>query len=385
VLADRPRRAGGQAVVERPVENRGFPMTASAEASRFALASSTAGLAATKLLDVVEIVGAFIAILLIIFLVAERARGRLQRPIAIVICVGPAVVLAMTGLVVPAINTFWLSLTNTAATGQKFQLVHGKLVPITAKFVGGQNYGFAFTDPYTRSTLIRTVFWIVVVPLVTVGIGLVLALLMDRMNYTWFFKTMIFMPTAISFVGASLIWELIYNSPVYTPDGKPGSQTGLLSQVVMWLGWKHPPDWIQTPPGNTFLLMMILIWIEVGFAMVVLGAALKAIPDEIVEAAQVDGATGYKLFMKVQIPMIRGTLVVVLTTITIMSLKIFDIVRTVTNGDFNTDVLARQMYDDLFVTFQSGRGAALAVILFLCVVPLVAYNIRQIRRQRAIG
>jgi alpha-glucoside transport system permease protein len=360
-------------------------MTASAEASRFALASSTAGLAATKLLDVIEVVGAFIAILLVIFLVAERSRGRLQRPLAIVICVGPAVVLAMTGLVVPAINTFWLSLTNTAATGQKFQLVNGKLVPITTKFVGGQNYGYAFTDPYTRGTLIRTVLWIVVVPLVTVGVGLLLALLMDRMHYTWFFKTMIFMPTAISFVGASLIWELIYNSPVFAPDGQPGSQTGLLSQLVMSLGWKHPPDWIQTPPGNTFLLMMILIWIETGFAMVVLGAALKAIPDEIVEAAQVDGATGYKLFRKVQIPMIRGTLVVVLTTITIMSLKIFDIVRTVTNGDFNTDVLARQMYDDLFVTFQSGRGAALAVILFLCVVPLVAYNIRQIRRQRAIG
>jgi alpha-glucoside transport system permease protein len=384
VLADRPCPATGRAWAER-AENRGFPMTASAEASKFALASSTAGLAATKLLDVVEVVGAFIAILLVIFLIAERARGRLQRPLAIVICVGPAVVLAMTGLVVPALNTFWLSLTNTAATGQKFQLVNGKLVPITAKFVGGRNYAFAFTDPYTRGTLIRTVLWIVVVPLVTVGIGLLLALLMDRMRYTWFFKTMIFMPTAISFVGASLIWELIYNSPVFTPDGKPGSQTGLLSQIVMSLGWKHPPDWIQTPPGNTFLLMMILIWIEVGFAMVVLGAALKAIPDEIVEAAQVDGATGYKLFMKVQIPMIRGTLVVVLTTITIMSLKIFDIVRTVTNGDFSTDVLARQMYDDLFVTFQSGRGAALAVILFLCVVPLVAYNIRQIRRQRAIG
>jgi len=356
-----------------------------ATASKFALASSTAGLAGTKLLDVIEVVGGFVAILLIIFLIAERARGRLQRPIAIVICVGPAVILAMTGLVIPAINTFVMSLTNTAAAGQKFTLVNGKLVPVTAKFVGLSNYGFAFTDSYTRGTLIRTVLWIVIVPLVTVGVGLVLALLMDRMHYTSFFKTMIFMPTAISFVGASLIWELIYNSPVFLPSGRPGSQTGLLSQIVMSLGWKNPPDWIQTPPGNTFLMMMILIWIEVGFAMVVLAAALKAIPEEIIEAAEVDGATGMKLFTKVQIPMIRGTLVVVLTTITIMSLKIFDIVRTVTNGDFNTDVLARQMYDDLFVTFQSGRGAALAVILFLCVVPLVAYNIRQIRRQRAIG
>jgi alpha-glucoside transport system permease protein len=347
--------------------------------------ASTAGLAATKLLDVVYVVAGFLAILLVIFLVAERARGRLQRPIAIVICVGPAVLLAMAGLVIPAINTFWLSLTDTQATGQKFTLVGGKLVPVTAKFVGASNYGFAFTDPYTRGTLIRTVLWIAIVPLVTVGIGLVLALLMDRMHYTSFFKTMIFMPTAISFVGASLIWELIYNSPVYLPNGKPGSQTGLLSQFVLWLGWKNPPSWIQTPPGNTFLLMVILIWIETGFAMVVIAAALKAIPDEIIEAAQVDGATGRKLFTKVQIPMIRGTLVVVLTTVTIMSLKIFDIVRTVTNGNFSTDVLARQMYDDLFVTFQAGRGAALAVILFLCVVPLVAYNIRQLRRQRAIG
>jgi alpha-glucoside transport system permease protein len=359
-------------------------MTASGEASRIVLAS-TAGQAATKLGDVVGVVGGFLAILLIIFLVAERARGRLQRPIAIVVCVGPAVVLALAGLIIPAINTFWLSLTNTAATGQKFQIVNGKLVPVTVKFVGGSNYSFAFTDPYTRGTLIRTVLWIVIVPLITVGVGLLLALLMDRMHYTSFFKTMIFMPNAISFVGASLIWELIYNPPVYLPNGQTGSQTGLLSQIMVSLGWKYPPDWIQTPPGNTFLLMVILIWIEVGFAMVVIAAALKAIPDEVIEAAQVDGATGYRLFTKVQIPMIRNTLVVVLTTVTIMSLKIFDIVRTVTNGDFNTDVLARQMYDDLFVTFQSGRGAALAVILFLCVVPLVAYNVRQLRRQRAIG
>jgi alpha-glucoside transport system permease protein len=359
-------------------------MTASGGASSIVLAS-TASQSAAKLGDVVAVVGGFLAILLIIFLIAERARGRLQRPIAIVLCVGPALVLAMAGLVIPAINTFWLSLTNTAATGQKFQIVNGKLVPLTAKFVGGSNYAYAFTDPYSRGTLIRTVLWIVIVPLMTVGLGLLVALLMDRMKYTSFFKTMIFLPNAISFVGASLIWALIYNAPVYLPNGQVGSQTGLLSQIVISLGWKNPPSWIQTSPGNTFLLMVILIWIEVGFAMVVIAAALKAIPEEVIEAAQVDGATGYRLFLRVQIPMIRGTLVVVLTTVTIMSLKIFDIVRTVTNGNFNTDVLARQMYDDLFVTFQSGRGAALAVILFLCVVPLVAYNIRQLRRQRAIG
>src|SRR5215469_8962283 len=258
MLADRPQRPGRRAFPDQPAENRGFHMTASGEASRMFLAS-TAGLAATKLLDVVGVVAGFLAILLIIFLVAERARGRLQRPIAIVICVGPAVVLAMAGLVIPAINTFWLSLTNTQATGQKFQLVNGKLVPLTAKFVGGSNYAYAFTDPYTRGTLIRTVLWIVIVPLITVGVGLLVALLMDRMKYTSFFKTMIFMPTAISFVGASLIWSLIYNPPVYLPDGQVGSQTGLLSQIVLWLGTARsgraarsgcrPGRWAGRPAG----------------------------------------------------------------------------------------------------------------------------------------
>ena len=225
--------------------------------------------------------------------------------------------------------------------------------------------------------------WIVLVPLVTVAIGLLLALLFDRMKRVDFAKTLIFLPTAISFVGASLIWAYVYNAPVYNQDGTPGTQTGLLSKIAISLGWKHPPNWILDSPLNTFLLMVILIWIQVGFAMVVLGAALKAIPEEIIEAARIDGATGVTLFRTVQIPMIRNTLVVVATTITIASLKIFDIVFTVTGGNYNTDVLADQMYNQLFVTNQTGRGSALAVILFLCVVPLVVYNVFQIRRERA--
>lgn len=345
--------------------------------------ASVASQAGSKLFGVIVTVAIFVAVLLVIFAVAGKVTGRIERPLAIVVLVAPAVLLSLAGLVVPAIQTIITSLTNEQAAGQKLQIVNGKLVSNTTKFVGLKNYKYAFTDSYTLHTLLRTVIWIVIVPLVTVAIGLLLALLFDRMKRVAFAKTLIFLPTAISFVGASLIFALVYNAPVYNQNGTPGTQTGLLSKIAISFGWKHPPNWILDSPLNTFLLMVILIWIQVGFAMVVLGAALKAIPEEIIEAARIDGATGYRLFRTVQVPMIRNTLVVVATTITIASLKIFDIVFTVTGGNYNTDVLADQMYNQLFVTNQTGRGSALAVILFLCVVPLVVYNVFQIRRERA--
>lgn len=345
--------------------------------------ASVASQAGSKLFGVIVTVAIFVAVLLVLFAVAGKVTGRIERPLAIVVLVAPAVLLSLAGLVVPAIQTIITSFTNEQAAGQKLQIINGKLVSNTTKFVGLKNYKYAFTDSYTLHTLYRTVIWIVIVPLVTVAIGLLLALLFDRMKRVNFAKTLIFLPTAISFVGASLIFALVYNAPVFNQNGTPGTQTGLLSKIAISFGWKHPPNWILDSPLNTFLLMVILIWIQVGFAMVVLGAALKAIPEEIIEAARIDGATGYRLFRTVQVPMIRNTLVVVATTITIASLKIFDIVFTVTGGNYNTDVLADQMYNQLFVTNQTGRGSALAVILFLCVVPLVVYNVFQIRRERA--
>jgi alpha-glucoside transport system permease protein len=192
------------------------------------------------------------------------------------------------------------------------------------------------------------------------------------------YKSLIFMPMAISFVGASIIWKFVYDS-----RDPSAPQIGLLSQVVIALGIKHPPNWILNSPLNTFLLMVIMVWIQTGFAMVVLSAAIKAIPDEIVEAARMDGATGRRLFFNVTIPMIRNTLIVVLTTVMITTLKVFDIVRTMTGGNFNTQVLANEMYSQSFVQYNAGRGSALAVILFLAVLPLVGYNIVQLRRERA--
>jgi alpha-glucoside transport system permease protein len=340
--------------------------------------ASTASAAGTALWHVIVAVGGFIAILLIIFTIVGRVTGRLQRPLTIFFLLAPAVILAIIGLVVPAINAIVLSLTDTQATDQKFRIVNGKLVSNSAKFVGLRNYKFAFTDSDSRATLIHTVLWIAIVPAVSVLIGLTLALLLDSWKRTALVKTLIFMPTAISFVGATLIWAFVYN---YKDPSLP--QTGLLSQIVIALGWKHPPNWTLDSPLNSFLYMVVLVWIEVGFAMVVLGAALKAIPEEIIEAAKMDGATGITLFRTVQIPMIRNTLVVVTTTILIATLKIFDIIITATNGDFNTNVLAVKVYQDLFVTNQTGRGAALAVILFICVLPLVIYNVIQLRRERA--
>jgi alpha-glucoside transport system permease protein len=330
-----------------------------------AVTASTFSDSVGKLSQVITAVVVFFAALLLVFFLAGRATGRFQRPLTIAIFVGPAIVLLLIGLVIPSFRTFYLSL-------------HGATAAKNAPYVGFKNYGFAFTDPATQSVLLNTLLWIIVAPLVATGLGLMVAIVVDRMKNQSLVKSLIFMPMAISFVGASIIWKYVYD---YKQSSQP--QDGLLSQVVIKLGWKHPPNWLLTHPLNNFLLMVILIWIEVGFAMVVLSAAIKSVPDEIIEAARVDGAHGFGLFSKIQIPMIRATLVVVLTTIMIATLKIFDIVQTTTGGNFGTNVLANAMYQNAFVTDNTGRGAALALILFAGVLPLVGYNVLQLKKERA--
>jgi alpha-glucoside transport system permease protein len=334
--------------------------------SQHVILASLASDSAAKLWGVIEAVGGFLAIVAVIFFIAGRATGRLQRPLTIVICLFPVLLLLIIGLVAPAIRTFYLSMHGADAYGPD---VH---------YVGWQNYKWAFTDPTTQSTLVRTVLWLVIVPIAATGFGLLVALLVDNMKHQSIPKAFIFMPTAISFVGASVIWQYVYNYR----DPKQ-AQVGLLSEVVIKLGWHHPPHWLLTSPLNTFLLMVIMVWIQTGFAMVVLAAALKSIPDDIIEAARMDGAYGVTLFRTVQIPMIRNTLVVVITTIMIATLKVFDIVYTMTGGNFNTDVLSNDMYTQTFTQFNYGRGSTLAVILFVAVLPLVGYNVYQMRKERA--
>ena len=304
-----------------------------------------------------------LGILLIVFFLASRAKGRAQGPIAGLVFLGPAVLLLLYGLVVPAIRT----------TAGSLQDANGK------EFVGLANYGWIFTAPGNSTFLINTVLWIIIAPVLSTLLGLTLALLLDRMRREAISKSLIFMPMAISFVGAGIIWGLVYE---YRDPSQP--QVGLLSQITMWLGIDNPPNWLLWQPFNNFLLMIIMIWIQVGFAMVVLSAAIKAIPADVIEASELDGATGWKQFIKVTIPMIRGTLVVVLTTIMIAVLKIFDIVRTMTNGNFGTQVVANEMYAQAFVAFDVGKGSALAVVLFVGVIPLIAYNVIQLRKERTI-
>jgi alpha-glucoside transport system permease protein len=309
----------------------------------------------------------FFAILLIIFWAAGRATGHFQRPVTIVAMLGPAILLMLAGLVIPAIRTVVLSFQNGSVKNPKF--------------VGFDNYVWAFTNPDQQQVLINTLIWIVVAPLLATGFGLVLALLADRMHRRAeaATKSLIFLPMAISFVGASIIWKFVYEA---RSPSQP--QVGLLSEVVMKLGWHNPPNWLLEQPLNTFLLIVIMVWVETGFAMVVLSAAIKAIPAEVIEAAEIDGATGWNLFTRVTVPMIRGTLVVVLTTIMIVVLKVFDIVRTVTGGNFGTSVISNEMYTQTFVQSSPGRGTALAVILFVGVVPLIAYNVVVLRRERTV-
>ena len=305
---------------------------------------------------------AFAAVLLVVFFIGGRASGRLQNPVAGVVFLGPAVLLVTIGLVGPAVATTLASVKND----------NGK------KFVGLSNYGWIFSTSDNRKVLANTLLWIIVTPIAATALGLLLALLIDRMKRESLPKSLICMPMAISFVGASIIWGLVYE---YRDPAE--QQVGLLSQVAMWLGVSEPPNWLLLQPWNNFFLMVIMVWIQVGFAMVVLSAAIKAIPTEVVEAATLDGATGMKLFRKVTIPMIRGTLVVVLTTIMIAVLKVFDIVRTMTNGNFGTQVVANEMYAQSFVQFDYGRGSALAVVLFVAVIPLIVYNVIQLRKERA--
>ncbi len=317
----------------------------------------------SKIGNAVAAVAIVLAILLIVFFLASRAKGRAQGPIAGLVFLGPAVLLLIYGLVVPAFRT----------TAGSLQDASGK------NFVGLANYGWIFTAPGNSTFLINTVLWIIIAPVLSTALGLTLALLLDRMKRESISKSLIFMPMAISFVGAGIIWGLVYE---YRDPSQP--QVGLLSQITMWLGVDDPPNWLLWQPFNNFLLMIIMIWIQVGFAMVVLSAAIKAIPADVIEASELDGATGWKQFIKVTIPMIRGTLVVVLTTIMIAVLKIFDIVRTMTNGNFGTQVVANEMYAQSFVAFDVGRGSALAVVLFIGVTPIIIYNVIQLRKERSV-
>jgi alpha-glucoside transport system permease protein len=223
----------------------------------------------------------------------------------------------------------------------------------------------------------NNILWLVVGVAGSVGLGLLIAALVDRVRHESIAKTFIFLPLAISLVGASVIWRFVY---AWKPAGQP--QYGLLNAVWTSLGFE-PVPWIQTSDFhiNTFALIFILIWLQTGFAMVVLSAAIKGVPAELTEAAKLDGATERQLFLRIIVPMIKGSLATVSITTAIVVLKIFDIVYVMTGGRYDTDVVANQMFIQAFQFFDVGRASVLAVILFVAVLPLMIINIRNISKQ----
>ena len=314
-----------------------------------------------NLLQLVLALVAFAAVVYLVFLLASRSSVKTQDWLKYLIFLVPASLLLLVGLVYPTIRTLIMAFMDADSE----------------KFIGVDNFVWAFTIPEILVVLRNTAIWVLLVPILATALGLAVAYLTDRMKRAAVVTSLIFMPMAISFVGAGVIWKFVYD---YQPN-KFKADIGLLSAISKALGFT-PPNWLLEAPVNTLLLIVVMIWIQSGFAMVVLAAAMKNVPDEVVEAAMLDGAKPWARFVRITMPMIRSTIVVVLTTTMIGTLKVFDIVRTMTGGNFQTNVIANEMYSQSFRAMDYGHGSALAIILFLGCLPIIAYNIRQLRLER---
>ncbi len=361
-----------------------------------------------------------------LFWVANDLIGRLpsfvlREKIRPFIFVAPAVFLLVMYLVYPAVNTVWLSFTEDiigklpeevpeefmgaenvaqllAEDAKKVEFVSylintssfeiakatvGKdedsvLIIVRGNTVtafGFQNYIFAFTDDAMHIAFRNNILWLLFGTSFSVGLGLLIAVLVDRIKREALAKSFIFLPLAISFVGASVIWKFVY---AWQPAGRP--QIGILNAVVTAFG-AEPIPWLINAPLNTFALILIMVWLQTGFAMVVLSAALKGVPSELLEAARIDGAGEIAIFFKVIIPYIKGSIMTVGTTIFIAVLKVFDIVYVMTSGKFQTEVVANRMFVEMFNFRNFGRASALAVILLVVVIPIMIVNVRNLRQQ----
>jgi len=294
----------------------------------------------------------FAAVFGLVLLLASLFKGRTGEKWQGVLFIGPAVLLLAFGLMYPAILTIIQSFRGKSGEGS-FTV---------------DNYVQMFTEPDLLLVLRNTAIWVILVPFIATGVGLVYAILIDRARGEAFAKALIFLPMAISMVGASIIWKFVYQ---YKQTSRP--QIGLLNAILKALGFETQ-QFLINAPLNTFMLIIVMVWIQAGFAMTVLSAAIKAIPDEIIEAAKLDGVQAFKMFRFITLPSIRPALVVVITTIGIGTLKVFDIVRTMTGGQFDTSVVANEFYNQSFRFDAGGLGAALAVLLFVLVIPIVIFD-----------
>jgi len=277
--------------------------------------------------------------------------------------IGPALLILVFFLVYPALNTLYLSLFDKRSEN----------------FVGLQNYVWALTSKDMLTAFKNNILWLVLFTALTVSLGLVMAVLLDRVRYEAVAKSIIFLPMAISFVGAGVIWKFMY---AFRPANV--AQIGLLNAIVRNFTSLDPIGWLVNRTTNNLSLIAVGVWIWTGFCMVILSAAYKGIPRELIEAARVDGANEWQVFWGITLPMMKPTIAVVATTMVINVLKVFDIVYVMTNGAFGTEVIANRMYKEMFHYRSFGRASAIAVILLLAIVPVMLVNIRRFQEQEAV-
>jgi alpha-glucoside transport system permease protein len=310
------------------------------------------------------VAGAIVLYWILNFLV-ERLPGVWEDRIKPYVFIGPAVLVIGLFIIYPAVRTIILSFANADSTA----------------FIGTSNYTDLLGSSDFRNTLLNTLLWIVVAPAACVALGLGVAVLADRLaeRSEKLTKTIIFLPMAISGVGAATIWRFVY-------DAKPKGQPQIGVQNAIWTAFGFDPvAWLQVETFrlNTFLLMVILVWAQVGFSMVLLSAAIKSVPEDTLEAARIDGANERQIFFRVIVPQIWATVITVFITVLIGVMKIFDVVYVMTNGNFNTDVIAVRFFNELFRNGNNGRAAAIVVMLMIAVLPVIVYQVRHFRAEEA--
>lgn len=315
----------------------------------------------TTLIAIVWVVASVVLIFYSLNLLSQLFPARTYNKIVPYIFVGPAVLILAWYLLIPTVRSFVFSFMNKDSS----------------QFVGLDNYKYLFTDRSMLVSIRNTVIWLACGTAFSVLFGLIAAILADRSYIEKIGKTFIFLPMSISLVGAGVIFKFMYSAKFGGAE-----QTGLLNALVVACGGE-PQNWLQNAPWNNLFLIAIFVWLQTGFALVVLSAALKAVPEDMIEAARIDGAGEFRILMQIIIPNIRGSIISVSTTILLAALKCFDIVYSMTNGMFGTEVLASQQYKQMF-TFQNyGRGSAIAILILIGVSPVVYYNLKEFRNREA--
>jgi alpha-glucoside transport system permease protein len=316
----------------------------------------------TALIVVIGVPGVLFGYILLTERLLNLAPDRWRVGLRPWVWLAPAIGFLAVFLVYPTIYTLYLSFLD------KF----------SKNFVGLNNYIYFLTTGDTLTALRNNVIWVVLLTFLAVGGGLLIAILVDRVRYEQVAKSLIFVPLAISFVGAGVIWKFMFD---FRPPGEP--QTGTLNGILGAVG-VGPVPWLINAPGNTIALIIVAVWIWTGFCMVILSGALKGISTELLEAARVDGANELQVFRGITLPLLLPTIAVVATTMVITSLKAFDIVYVMTNGAFDTEVIANRLYKELFAFGQPGRASATAIVLLLMIIPVMVINIRRFREQEAM-